>query len=89
MAQYEVTLLFPKTEKAGKKSAEKLFKAAGVKVKKAHDWKIRELAYPIDKQTEAHYWLFEVEAEPKQVKDLEGKIKLEESILRSLIVRTK
>lgn len=89
MAKYEVTLLFPKAEKSGKKTAEKLFKAAGVKVGKAHDWKMRELAYPIDKQTEAHYWFFETEAEPKQIVDLESKIKLEESVLRSLVVKTK
>jgi len=58
-------------------------------VVKSHDWKIRELAYPIAKQAEAHYWLFEVEAESKQIVDLRGRIKLTEEILRSLVVRTK
>lgn len=89
MAKYEVTLLLPKDNKDGKKLADKLFKTAQVKVVKSHDWKIRELAYPIAKQGEAHYWLFEVEAEPKQIVNLRNSLKLTEEILRSLVVTTK
>jgi small subunit ribosomal protein S6 len=86
MAQYEVTLLLPQEVKDGKKIADKLCKAADVKVVKTHDLKVQELAYPIARQTQAHYWRFEIEAAPQQIVDLEKRIKLEESIMRFLIV---
>jgi len=89
MAKYEITFLFNRDEKEPKKAAQALFKAGKIKVVKVDDWKVKELAYPINKQTEAYYLYFEVEAEEKYLPELNKKIKLEERILRSLIVKIK
>ena len=59
-------------------------KASGVKVDL---WGARDLAYPIKKQTKGYYVHFEFETEPKVVVDLDKSLKVEENILRFLLVR--
>ena len=62
-------------------------KASSVKSKKMAK---KALAYPIAKQTEADYLLFNFEAEGGAVKDIGDSLKLEqEDVLRYLIIRTK
>ncbi len=50
-------------------------------------WGRRKLAYSIDKQVEATYILLKVKTEPATLKDLEFELKLNEALLRYLIVR--
>lgn len=50
-------------------------------------WGARDLAYPIKKQTKGYYVHFEFETEPKVVIDLDKSLKVEENILRFLLVR--
>ncbi len=50
-------------------------------------WGLRDLAYPILRQTKGFYVHFEFETEPKNVKGLDKTLKLEEDILRYLLVR--
>lgn len=57
------------------------------KVEKEDLWGVKELAYPINRQTKGFYAHFELDAEPKQVKGLDKVLKVEENILRYLIVR--
>lgn len=57
------------------------------KVKKEDLWGNKDLAYPIKKQTKGFYAHFEIEAEPKGAKGLDKTLKLEEDILRYLLVR--
>lgn len=45
------------------------------------------LAYPIAKQTEAEYFLYNFEAESQALKGLSDKIRLEETILRHLLIK--
>ena len=62
-------------------------KASNVKSKKMAK---KELAYPIAKQTEADYLLFNFEAEGGALKDIGDSLRLEqEDVLRYLIIRTK
>ncbi|OGD63604.1 30S ribosomal protein S6 [Candidatus Beckwithbacteria bacterium RBG_13_42_9] len=89
MSKYEVTLLFDKDEKDAKKIAEAIFKSAKVKVVKEEDWKVKPLAYRIKGLDEAHYCLWQVEADPKQLPDLQNRITLEEKVVRNLVVKTK
>ncbi|MBI4038129.1 30S ribosomal protein S6 [Candidatus Daviesbacteria bacterium] len=59
----------------------------GGKLVKEDLWGVRELAYPIQKQTKGYYVHFELEGEPKTVKDLDKSLKVEEDIIRYLLVR--
>lgn len=58
------------------------------KVLKIDLWGKKSLAYEIEKQKEGVYLLVSFEADPKVLSELEKKIKLEENIIRYLIVRT-
>lgn len=50
-------------------------------------WGNRELAYPIKKQQKAFYAHFEFEANPGDISSLDKSLKLEEDIIRYLLVR--
>lgn len=56
-------------------------------VKKEDLWGGRDLAYPIKKQNKAYYAHFEFEADPKSISSLDKSLKLEEDVLRYLLVR--
>ena len=57
------------------------------KVKKEDFWGERDFAYKLKKQTKGFYVHYEVETDPKNVKGLDKALKLEEDILRFLLVR--
>lgn len=57
------------------------------KVSKEDLWGERELVYPIKHQTKGFYAHFEIEADPKNAKGIDKSLKLEEDILRYLLVR--
>lgn len=48
---------------------------------------LRNLAYPISKCKKGHYVLLNLVATPEGIKELERKFKLNEDIIRSLIVK--
>lgn len=50
-------------------------------------WGARDLAYPIKKQTKGYYVHFEFDAEPKTIVALDKSLKVEENIIRFLLVR--
>ncbi len=53
----------------------------------AEPWKRRRLAYPIRKAHEGYYPVLRLQAEPKVLPELEQKLKLNEDVLRYLLVR--
>lgn len=57
------------------------------KIKKEDLWGIRDLAYPIKKQNRGYYAHYELEAEPKMASGLDKSLKVEENILRYLLIR--
>ena len=57
------------------------------KIIKEDLWGARDLAYPIKRQTKGFFAHFEIEADPKNAKLLDKTLKLEEDILRYLLVR--
>ncbi|MCL5784587.1 MAG: 30S ribosomal protein S6 [Patescibacteria group bacterium] len=57
------------------------------KVEKEDLWGARSLAYPIKRQTSGYYAHYEVQADPKNAKILDKSLKMEEDILRYLLVR--
>lgn len=66
---------------------------AGVKKKmvgkiiKEDLWGSRDLAYPIKKNAKGYFAHFEFETEPQVVVDLDKSLKVEEDIIRYLLVR--
>ncbi len=57
------------------------------KVDKEDVWGSRDLAYPIKRQTKGFVAHFEITADPKNAKSIDKVLKVEEDILRYLLVR--
>lgn len=57
------------------------------KVNKEDLWGERELSYPIKKQTQGYFAHFEFETEPQVAKGIDKQLKVEENLLRYLLVR--
>lgn len=94
MNSYYLTLVFKNElgEKERKALLSEILKkidkidAKGLSVKE-EDWGIRDLAYPIKRENKGYYIHLQFETEPKNVKDLDKLLKVEEDILRYLLVR--
>lgn len=56
-------------------------------VSKEDIWGIRDLAYPIQKNSKGYYAHFEFETDPQIAKGLDKILKVEEDIIRYLLVR--
>jgi small subunit ribosomal protein S6 len=92
MAKYEVTLVLDGKTTAAKKKAvlervEKTIELLGGKVKKTDEWGVKELAYKIKKSTEGIYEHMIVECESKAAPQLSEKLRVDDEILRYLVVR--
>jgi len=61
--------------------------AQGGQVKKTEQWGLRNLAYKINKNKKGHYVLFNVDASPEAVAEMERNMKLNEDVLRYLTIR--
>ncbi len=57
------------------------------KVEKEDLWGEKALAYPLKKQTKGYFAHFEIQADPKNAKGLDKTLRVEEDILRYLLVR--
>ncbi len=92
MREYElVIILDPKAKEKKfiefKQKIEKLLAETKIKIAKFEDWGVKELAYPISKNRQAHYLFYLLQAEADAIRLLENKIRVEEIILRHLIIR--
>jgi small subunit ribosomal protein S6 len=96
MAKYELTVVLePGLKKEAKdklvkkiKSWVKAGNAGGQgKVLSEKEWGMRDLSYPINKYSEALYYLFDLEAEGNLEEALQEKAALESRVLRYLLVR--
>lgn len=85
---YELTVIFPLTLKEKEKAREELKKEQEkvAKIEKETDWGEKKLAYPIKKNERGHFYFYELKTSPEKIKTLEGWLKLNENILRYLIV---
>jgi small subunit ribosomal protein S6 len=61
--------------------------ATGGEVTSVDVWGRRALAYPIRKQQEGTYVFFNAQLEPQALQDLERNLKLDEEVLRYLVLR--
>jgi small subunit ribosomal protein S6 len=60
---------------------------AGGKVEKIDTWGRRRLAYEIDKKPEGIYSVIDLRAEPDVVKELDRQMNLNESVMRTKVLR--
>lgn len=90
MRKYELAvLLHPDLEidlDAPLKRLDDIIKNAGGKIEKRDNWGKRKLAYNIKGQEFAVYLFYVIEAEPSATADLESALRLNEEVLRHLIV---
>jgi len=90
MRKYELTLVLKSTleKEAQDKLLEKTKKWAGKgKILSTKSWGKKRLSYLINKEEEGIYLFLELELEPGKGGEIEKKLRLEESILRHLLVR--
>ncbi|MBB0244181.1 30S ribosomal protein S6 [Streptomyces alkaliphilus] len=57
------------------------------KVEKVDTWGRRRLAYEIDKKPEGFYAVLDIQAEPAVVKEMDRQMNLNESVLRTKVLR--
>ena len=62
-------------------------KKDGGTVEKVDVWGRRRLAYEVDKNAEGIYAVIELQAEPATVKELDRQLSLNESVLRTKVIR--
>ena len=66
---------------------ENVIVSQGGTIDEKRDWGVRDLAYLISKQKQGHYHLFEYQAEPNVVKELERNLRIVEGVLRYVTVQ--
>lgn len=64
-----------------------LISKAGAEITNISQWGRKKFSYPIKKQVEGHYVLANFRAEPTAIKKIDASLKLNDDILRYLIVK--
>ena len=64
-----------------------LIKKNGGNVEKVDRWGKRHLAYPVKKQADGNYVLINFEADPAVIKEIDRVTKIQDDILKHLIVK--
>lgn len=93
MRQYEVMIILDSSldERTVAPSLDtflNVIRKDGGSVDKVDVWGKRNLAYEINKQSQGIYAVIELKAEPDSVKELDRQLGLNESILRTKVLRT-
>jgi small subunit ribosomal protein S6 len=91
MNKYELTLVLPGKGKVKEKTftekIEKIVKVSDGKVLKKETWGELELSYPLKKETTGFFLHFNLELEGSAVKALDEKMRLDDDLIRYLLVR--
>jgi small subunit ribosomal protein S6 len=88
MRLYEVVYIFDPAleESAVEAKVEKHQGVLGGTIRESDFWGIRQLAYPIAKQNQGFYVVVQVEADPENLPEFERQMKLDDDIMRYLVV---
>ena len=92
MNKYEIMFIVKATMESAdvEKSAEtykNLIETLKGKVVEAKELGEKKLAYPIKKELNGYYYVMQVEANKEAIQEFDRKIRLDETILRHLIIR--
>lgn len=93
MKKYEIVLILDPTIEDSEiddkfESALEILKSQGAKIieDQTLDWGKRKFAYPIKKKDHGIYRVYRFNAETKAITEIERRLRIEEQVLRSLIV---
>lgn len=92
MNKYEIMFIVKATQESAdvKKTAEnakKILVAEKANVTELKELGEKKLAYPIKKEMNGYYYVMQAEANKDAISEFDRKIKLDENILRHLIIR--
>ena len=92
MNKYEIMFIVKtdideKTQKEVLKTFEKVLTDMKAKIVNKKDMGQKKLAYPIKKQVRGNYYLFNVEATVAAINEFDRKAKIDENILRHIVIR--
>ena len=92
MNKYEIMFIVKATQESAdvKKTAEnakKILTSDNANVIEFKELGEKKLAYPIKKELNGYYYVLQVEASKETITEFDRKIKLDENILRHLIIR--
>lgn len=92
MNKYEIMFIVKasleeNTIKEVSKSYEKLLKDFKANIKNSKELGQKKLAYPIKEESRGYYFLLNVETTAEAVKEFDRKARLDESVLRHLIIK--
>lgn len=92
MTKYEIMFIVKATQESAdvKKTAEnakKILTTENAKVTEFKELGEKKLAYPIKKEINGYYYVLQVEANKEAITEFDRKIKLDENVLRHLIIR--
>ena len=92
MNKYEIMFIVrtdidEKTQKDTVAAFEKVLKDMKSKVLNVKDAGQKKLAYPIKDQVRGNYYVLNVEASPAAVKEFDRKAKIDQNILRHIVIR--
>ena len=92
MNKYEIMFIVKsendeKTIKDTVSSFEKILVHMKAKIVNKKDMGQKKLAYPIKKQVRGNYYLFNVEATVAAINEFDRKAKIDENILRHIVIR--
>lgn len=59
------------------------------KIHRTEDWGRRQLAYPINKISKAHYVLMNIACDNEALKEMKDAFRFNDAVIRSLVLRTK
>lgn len=82
---YEIAYLVK--NEADKERILKIFDSLGIKLNSTGEPKLMTLAYPIKKEKTAFFGWYDFSAEPENISQLEKNLKLDQQIIRFLIVK--
>lgn len=92
MNKYEIMFIVrtdidEKTAKDTVKTFEKVLTDMKSKIVNTKDMGQKKLAYPINKQVRGNYYVFNVEASVAAINEFDRKAKIDENILRHIVIR--
>lgn len=92
MKKYEIMFIVKATQESAdvKKTAEnakKILTAEKANVTEFKELGEKKLAYPIKKEINGYYYVMQVEANNEAITEFDRKVRLDENILRHLIIR--
>ena len=92
MKKYEIMFIVKATQESAdvKKTAEnakKILTAEKANVTEFKELGEKKLAYPIKKEINGYYYVMQVEANNDAITEFDRKIKLDENVLRHLIIK--